>query len=299
MGTPDFAVAALEALFNAGHTIVAVYCQPPKPSGRGHQVKKTPVHVLAEKLGLEVHTPKSLRDKSEQEIFASLHLDVAVVAAYGLILPLAILSAPKFGCINIHGSLLPRWRGAAPIHRALMAGDSETGITVMQMDVGLDTGDMLIKDTLPITARTTSQSLHDDLAVMGARLIVRALDDLSKGLLHPTPQGEEGMTYAAKLSKEESKIDWNKSAAELERYIRALNPWPGCHFDLNNETIKIFLAQIITDTSGKPGTLLDDQFTVACGQDALRLLSLQRPGKTATDGASLLRGLRIPVGSRL
>jgi methionyl-tRNA formyltransferase len=299
MGTPGFAVVALEALHEAGHNIVAVYCQPPKPAGRGHQIQKTPVHLTAEALGIEVRTPKTLRDPLEQEKFKALNLDVAVVAAYGLILPQAILSAPKNGCINIHGSLLPRWRGAAPIHRAILEGDAETGITIMQMDAGLDTGAMLIKDRIPITDQTTAQSLHDDLAQMGGRLIIRALDDLSKGQLCPAPQPETGVTYASKLTRDEGKIDWTKPAFEIERQIRALNPWPGCFFLLNGETIKLLGATIIADRSGEAGTLLDDQFTIACGARALRLVSLQRPGKTATDGASLLRGLRLPVGSRL
>ena len=299
MGTPDFAVAALDALHQAGHNIVAVYCQPPKPAGRGHQIQKNPVHVLAEKLGLEVHTPKSLRGQEEQEKFAALNLDVAVVAAYGLILPQPILSVPKHGCINIHGSLLPRWRGAAPIHRAILAGDTETGITVMQMDAGLDTGAMLIKDSMPITSQTTSRGLHDAMAQMGARLIVRALDDLAQGKLAPIQQPDEGMTYAAKLTRDEGKIDWTKSAQEIERQIRALNPWPGCFFVLNNENIKILSAKIVANKTGLPGTLLDDQFTVACGKQALQLTSLQRPGKSQTDGASLLRGLRLAVGTSL
>ncbi|MGB9152735.1 MAG: methionyl-tRNA formyltransferase [Alphaproteobacteria bacterium] len=298
MGTPDFAVVALSALHDAGHKIVAVYCQPPKPAGRGQQVQKTPVHVAAEALGIEVRTPKTLRDPAEQEKFKALDLDVAVIAAYGLILPQAILSAPKNGCLNIHGSLLPRWRGAAPIQRAILAGDTETGITIMQMDAGLDTGAMLIKDSVPITDQTTAQSLHDDLAQMGGRLIMRALDDLAAGKLHATPQPESGATYASKLTREDGKIDWTKSAFEIERQMRALHPWPGCFFSLNGDIVKLLAAEIV-DKSGEAGTLLDDQFTIACGKQALRLLSLQRPGKTATDGASLLRGLRLPVGSRL
>ena len=298
MGTPDFAVTALEALHQAGHTIVAVYCQPPKPAGRGQQIQKTPVHLAAEALGIEVRTPKTLRDPAEQKKFAALALDVAVVAAYGLILPQAILSAPKQGCLNIHGSLLPRWRGAAPIQRAMLAGDSETGITIMQMDAGLDTGAMLLKDSTPITAQTTAQSLHDALAQMGSRLIVQAMEDLSAGNLRPTAQPETGSTYASKLTREDGKIDWTKPAHDIERQIRALHPWPGCVFSLNGEIIKV-LAATIVDQSGTAGTLLDDQFTVACGKQALRLVSLQRAGKTPTDGASLLRGLRMAVGTSL
>ena len=298
MGTPDFAVTALHALHQAGHDIVAVYCQPPKPAGRGQQMHKTPVHLAAEALGIPVHTPKTLRDPVEQENFAALALDVAVVAAYGLILPQAILSAPKHGCLNIHGSLLPRWRGAAPLQRAMLAGDAETGITIMQMDAGLDTGAMLLKDSIPLTPQTTAQSLHDALAQMGGRLIVQALDDLSAGKLKPTPQPESGTTYASKLTREDGKIDWTKHAQEIERQIRALHPWPGCVFLLNGEAIKLLSATVV-DASGEAGTLLDDQFTVACGAQALRLTAVQRAGKTPTDGASLLRGLRLPIGSRL
>ncbi|MDE2030536.1 MAG: methionyl-tRNA formyltransferase [Alphaproteobacteria bacterium] len=298
MGTPDFAVAALNALHDAGHDIAAVYCQPPKPAGRGHHVQKTPVHRCAEELGLEVRTPKSLRNEEEQERFRALNLDVAVVAAYGLILPKAILDAPKHGCINIHGSLLPRWRGAAPIQRAILAGDTESGITTMQMDEGLDTGAMLLRESVAITPQTTAQSLHDALATTGGRLIVQTLDDMTAGKLHPVPQPEEGVTYAAKLTREDGRIDWNKPAAEIERQLRALHPWPGCFFTLNGETIKLLAAEIV-DKTGSAGTLLDDTFTVSCGTGALRLLSVQRAGKAATDGASLLRGLRLPIGTKL
>lgn len=299
MGTPDFAVAALKALHAAGHNIVAVYCQPPKPAGRGHQVQKTPVHRAAEELGIEVRTPKSLRDPSEQKKFADLKLDVAVVAAYGLLLPQAILDAPKYGCINIHGSLLPRWRGAAPIQRALLAGDNETGITVMQMDAGMDTGAMLLKESIAITDKTNAHSLYDAMAAIGARLIVRALSDLAAGKLKALPQTEEGVTLAAKLTREDGKIDWTKPAPYIERQIRALTPWPGCFFALNGENIKVLAATIVADKKGEAGTLLDDRFTVACGAQALMLDTVQRAGKNATDGASLLRGLRLPVGTKL
>lgn len=298
MGTPDFAVTALRALHAAGHDIAAVYCQPPKPAGRGHQLQKTPVHRAAEEMGLNVHTPKTLRNAEEQEKFRALKLDVAVVAAYGLILPQAILDAPRYGCINIHGSLLPRWRGAAPIQRAILAGDAETGITIMQMDAGLDTGAMLLRDRVAITPQTTAQTLHDALADMGARLVVRALADLAAGALHAAPQPPDGATYAAKLTRDDGKIDWTTPAAAIERQLRALHPWPGCYFMLDGEVIKLLAATII-DKSGAPGTLLDDQFTVACGDRALRLDTVQRAGKAATDGASMLRGLRLPVGSLL
>ncbi len=298
MGTPDFAVAALKALRKAGHDIAAVYCQPPKPVGRGYQVKKTPVHLAAEEMGIEVRTPKTLRDPAEQEKFKELNLDVAVVAAYGLLLPKAVLEAPRLGCLNIHGSLLPRWRGAAPIQRAILAGDKESGITIMQMDEGLDTGAMLLKETVRITDKTTAQSLHDELAEVGALLIVDALGKLRAGELHPAPQPTEGVTYAAKLTRETGKIEWQKPAFELERQLRALHPWPGCFFLLDGEPVKVLAASVV-DQSGEPGALLDEAFTVACGDKALRLERVQRAGKSATDGASFLRGLRLPVGTKL
>ncbi|MDD3030186.1 MAG: methionyl-tRNA formyltransferase [Alphaproteobacteria bacterium] len=299
MGTPVFAKTALEAIYAAGHTIAAVYCQPPKPAGRGHNVHKTPVQETAEKLGLTVRFPKSLRSVEEQEKFAALNLDVAVVAAYGLILPKAVLDAPKHGCLNIHASLLPRWRGAAPIQRALLAGDAETGVTLMQMDEGLDTGAMLLKSVVPITDTTTAQSLHDVLADQGAALIVEALKTLADGKALPaTPQPDEGVCYAAKLTREDGKIDWSQSAINLERQVRALTPWPGCFFFINGEPVKLHSAAVISQ-EGSPGTLLDDQFTVACGHKALRLLTVQRAGKKAIDAPSFLRGLRMPVGTTL
>lgn len=299
MGTPDFAVPALKALHDAGHDIAAVYSQPPKPAGRGHHIKKSPAHETAEALGIPVHTPQSLRNTEEQKIFSDLNLDVAIVAAYGLILPKAILDAPKYGCINIHASLLPRWRGAAPIQRSILAGDTETGITIMQMDEGLDTGAMLLQEKTPITASTTAGSLHDELMAMGGRLIITALDGLSAGKIKPTPQPEAGVTYAAKLTRENGRINWTKSAEEIERQIRGLKPWPGCFFMMGSEAIKILSAEIISEKKGDAGTLLDDQFTVACGQQALRLTKIQRAGKNPTDGASFLRGQRIAIGTKL
>lgn len=299
MGTPDFAVVALRALHAAGHDIVAVYCQPPKPAGRGHQLQKTPVHLAAEALGLPVRHPKSLRNAEEQTAFAALKLDVAVVAAYGLILPQAILDAPRYGCLNIHGSLLPRWRGAAPLQRAILAGDSETGITIMHMDAGLDTGAMLLKGVVPITDATTTQSLHDDMATLGGRLIVEALAKLPKGELTATPQTEVGVCYAAKLTRDDGRIDWNRPAAEIERQIRALNPWPGCSFMLNGEPVKLIAAEVVSGLSGEAGCLLNQQFTVACGRDALRLLKIQKPGKPVMDAEAALRGMRLPDGTRL
>ncbi|MBK3802604.1 methionyl-tRNA formyltransferase [Azospirillum brasilense] len=309
MGTPDFAVPSLRALADAGHEVVCVYSQPPRPAGRGQQVQKSPVHRFAEERGIPVRTPKSLRNAEAQAEFAELKADAAVVAAYGLILPQPILDAPRLGCLNVHGSLLPRWRGAAPIQRAILAGDAETGITIMQMDIGLDTGAMLLKDAVPITAETTASSLHDALADMGARLIVEALDGLAAGRLTAVPQPEAGVTYAAKLTREDGRLDWTRDAAYLERQVRALTPWPGCWFDAPTPTggverIKVLKAEpapASTNDARKaaPGTLLDDRLTVACSDGAVRLTLVQRPGKAPVDGAALLRGFALPVGTSL
>ena len=296
MGTPDFAVPALRALHGAGHEVVAVYCQPPKPAGRGQSVQKTPVHHLADELGLPVRTPKTLREEGAQKELAAFQPDIIVVAAYGLILPQAVLDIPPKGCLNIHGSLLPRWRGAAPIHRAILAGDTQTGITIMRMEAGLDTGPMLLKESVPITQMTTAQSLHDTMAGLGARMIVDALSLLQQDNLFETVQPEEGVTYAAKLTREDGIIDWHKPASELERQVRALSPWPSTFFQNGDEKIKVLKAEIIDSLKGQPGELVDDQMTIACGHDALRLLLVQKAGKTPTDGASLLRGLRLSNG---
>ncbi|WP_448202680.1 methionyl-tRNA formyltransferase [Azospirillum sp. sgz302134] len=300
MGTPDFAVPSLRALVEAGHEVACVYSQPPRPAGRGQQVQKSPVHRFAEEHGIPVRTPKSLRNAEAQAEFAALKADAAVVAAYGLILPQPVLDAPRLGCLNVHGSLLPRWRGAAPIQRAILAGDAETGITIMQMDIGLDTGAMLLKDRVPITAHTTATSLHDDLAAMGARLIVEALDGIAEGRLTAEPQPEEGVTYAAKLTREDGRLDWTRDAAYVERQVRALTPWPGCWFDIRNERIKVLKAEPSPDArKAAPGTLLDDRLTIACADGAVRLTAVQRPGKAPVDGAAFLRGFALPVGSVL
>jgi methionyl-tRNA formyltransferase len=300
MGTPDFAASSLQALIDAGHDVVCVYSQPPRPAGRGHQVQRSPVQVLAEDRGIPVRTPKSLRNAEAQAEFAALDLDCAVVAAYGLILPQPILDAPRMGCLNIHASLLPRWRGAAPIQRAILAGDAETGVTIMQMDAGLDTGAMLLKDSVPITAETTAGSLHDALAKMGAGLIVRALDGLAEGRLTAEPQPDEGVTYAAKLSRDDGRLDWSQPADFIERQVRALNPWPGVWFDLGSERIKVLAAEPAQSApSAAPGTLLDDTLTVACADGAVRLIRVQRPGKAPVDGAAFLRGFNVAVGSVL
>lgn len=297
MGTPDFAVPALRALHQDGHEIVAVYCQAPKPAGRGQEVRMTPVHCcVADELGVPVCTPKTLRDAEAQKALASFAPDAIIVAAYGLILSQAVLDIPKIGCINIHGSLLPRWRGAAPIHRAILAGDTKTGITIMKMEAGLDTGPMYAMEEIPITSTTTAQSLHDEMAALGARLIVQTLPSIADGRLKPQPQPEEGVTYAAKLTREDGVVDWGQSAFAIERQVRALNPWPGAFFSSGDEKIKILKADIVEARSAAPGTLLDDQMTIACGEGSLRLLEVQRAGKKPTDGASFLRGLRVAAG---
>ncbi|MBF0325948.1 MAG: methionyl-tRNA formyltransferase [Alphaproteobacteria bacterium] len=296
MGTPDFSVPILAALIDAGHQVAAVYSQPPRPAGRGHKEQPTPVHAFAQHQGIMVRTPKSLKSEDEQQAFRDLDLDVAVVAAYGLILPLSILAAPRRGCLNVHASLLPRWRGAAPIQRAIEAGDSETGVTIMQMDQGLDTGAMLLVDRLPITAATGAQGLHDQLSEMGARLMVDALARLDQ--LVPVPQPEDGVTYARKLAKDEGKLDWARPAAELDRLVRAFTPWPGVWCEAAGERLKVLEASL-ADGAGPPGTVLDDQLTVACGQGGLRILKAQRPGKGPVATADLLRGFALPPGTRL
>jgi methionyl-tRNA formyltransferase len=298
MGTPDFSVSILESLLDAGHEVAAVYSQPPRPSGRGHKEQPSPVHAFAHARGIPVRTPKSLKSAEEQQSFAALEADAAVVAAYGLILPQAILDAPRLGCLNVHASLLPRWRGAAPIQRAIMAGDAATGITIMQMDAGLDTGAMLMSESILLLPDATAPWLHDMLAAMGARMIVAALERLDAGRLPAKPQPEDGVTYAHKLAKDEGRIDWSRPATETERKVRALNPWPGVWFDLGGERIKVLEAALVP-TGGHPGTVLDEQLTVACGKYALRPSKVQRPGKAAMTAAEMLRGHAIPKGTVL
>lgn len=299
MGTPDFAVGPLAALLEAGHEVLAVYSQPPRPAGRGHKIQLSPVHAFAESKGIEVRTPRRLRTAEDQEAFAAFGADVAVVAAYGLILPKPVLDAPRHGCINIHASLLPRWRGAAPIQHAILAGDKESGVTVMQMDEGLDTGNMLLKEAVPITDETTASSLHDALAELASRLIVDALGKLEAGTLIPTPQPEEGATYAGKLRREDGRLDWRRSAVDLERQVRALTPWPGTWF-LHGETVlKVSAAEVLAGAAGEPGEVLDDALTIACGEGALRPTRIQRPGKAPVSVADLLRGYAVPKGTRL
>lgn len=295
MGSPDFAVPALRALHAAGHDIAAVYCQPPRPAGRGQQPTPCPVQRAALALGLPVRTPERVkRDAAEHAAFAALGLDAAVVAAYGLILPPAMLAAPRRGCLNIHASLLPRWRGAAPIQAALLAGDAESGITIMQMDEGLDTGPMLLQERTPIGPATTTPALHDALAAMGARLILAALATDPPAV----PQPAEGATYAPKLTKADARLDWALPAEVLERRIRALNPWPGTGFTHQGETIRILAATCIA-AGGPAGTVLDAAGTIACGSGALRPTRLQRPGRAPLPAEAFLRGFPLPAGTRL
>lgn len=297
MGTPDFSVPILNALIEAGHDVVAVYSQPPRPAGRGQKERLSPIHAAAAGQGIEVRTPRTLKDPEDQAAFAALDLDVAVVAAYGLLLPIAILEAPRLGCINVHASLLPRWRGAAPIQRAILAGDAESGVTIMQMDVGLDTGDMLLADSVPITTETTGESLHDALSEMGAALITQALDRLADGKITPVPQPEEGVTLAPKIGRDDGRLDWSKPAEELERAVRAFTSWPGAWFTHDGERIKVLAAEVI-DGNGEPGTVKTD-LTVVCGAKALRLTRVQRAGKGPMAAADFLRGYTIPDGTKL
>lgn len=296
LGSSAFAVPALRALADAGHDIAVAYSRAPKPAGRGHRERRTPVHDLAEDLGIAVRTPKNLKSAEEAQFFSTLDLDAAVVVSYGHILPRSFLDAPVLGCINIHGSLLPRWRGAAPIHRAILAGDGETGVTIMLMDEGLDTGPMLLAESTPISSADTAASVHDRLADLGGRLVVSTLDGLVRKSIEPVAQPEEGVTYAHKLGKEEGVLDWRRPAAELERKVRALDPWPGTWFDAppeaGGERIKVLGAGLAL-ASGLPGTVTvarDGFPVVACGVGGLKLLKLQRPGKSAQSADAFLRG---------
>ena len=294
MGSPAFSVPALHALHAAGHRVVAVYAQPPRPAGRGQALRPCPVHAAAMALGLEVHTPSRLRhDVEAHAAFASLDLDVAVVAAYGLILPQPMLDAPRRGCLNIHASLLPRWRGAGPIQAAVLAGDGETGITIMQMEAGLDTGPMLLREAVPIGPRTTAAALHDTLSALGARLVVQALSGA------PAPEEQpEGATYAPKLTRESGRLDWRLDAAQLDRVVRAMVPWPGAWTVLGDEVLKVIEAQP-EPGSGMPGTVLDGRLLVGAGSGCLRLLTVQRPGRAPMAADAMLRGRPVPAGTRL
>jgi methionyl-tRNA formyltransferase len=303
MGTPVFAAVILGALIDAGHAIRAVYTQPPRPAGRGHRLRASPVQVLAEARGLSVRAPASLRDGEIRAEFAGLGADAAVVAAYGLILPAPMLAAPRLGCLNVHASLLPRWRGAAPIQRAILAGDRATGVTIMQMTEGLDTGPILLQEELLIAPDATSASLTEGLAALGARLIVAALAAAAEGRLAAQPQPEAGLTYAPRIRRDEARLDWRRPATDLERRVRAFDPWPGAFFEYDGTRIRVCAAAVAPEPHpiappAMPGTVLDDRLAIACGSGAIRLLRLQRAGRAALDPADFVRGFRFRRGSR-
>ena len=289
MGTPDFSVPVLQALVDADHEIAAVYCQPPRPAGRGKKERPSPVQLRAEALGLPVRYPASLKSAQAQAEFAALQADIAVVVAYGLILPQAILDAPKQGCLNIHASLLPRWRGAAPIHRAIMAGDKQTGVCIMQMDAGLDTGPVLLRAAVEIGAEDTTGALHNRLSQMGAALIVQALDRLPD--LVPQAQADQGVTYAAKIDKAEARVDWTQPATQVDRLIRGLSPFPGAWCDVAGERVKLLGARVVP-RSGAAGQVLGG-FTIACGDGAVEITRAQRAGKKAMAADEVLKGLDL------
>jgi len=291
MGTPEFSVPVLQALVDAGHEVVAVYCQPPRPAGRGKKDRPSPVQTRAEALGLPVRHPISLRTAEAQKEFSDLNADVAVVVAYGLILPTAVLAAPTRGCINIHASLLPRWRGAAPIHRAIMAGDEETGICIMQMDEGLDTGPVLLREATPIGAQETTADLHDRLSDMGADLIVTALSRLDD--LTARPQPDVGVTYASKIDKAEARIDWTRPAVEVDRLVRGLSPFPGAWCEIDGERVKLLRSKLC-DGTGEPGQTLGG-FRIACGEGAVEILQAQRQGKRPMSAEEFLNGTTLPA----
>lgn len=295
MGTPDFAVPTLNALVDAGHDLVAVYSQPPRPANRGKKLTPSAVHARAAELGLEVRTPVSLKGAEEQAAFAALNADVAIVAAYGLLLPQAILDAPKYGCLNVHGSLLPRWRGAAPVQRAILAGDADTGVMVMQMEAGLDTGPVRATAVTPVDRKTAGE-LTQELAQLGAGLMVEVLADM--GGYPPVAQPEDGITYARKIEKSEARLDFSQSADAVERQVRAFNPVPGAFFEFQGERYRV-LAADITEAAGEIGTVVDDQLTIACATGAIRPALIQRASKPAMPLADFLRGNRIPAGTIL
>ena len=300
MGTPDFAVPALGALHQAGHEILAAYTQPPRPAGRGYAEQRSAVHERAVRLQIPVRHPATLKNAEVQREFAALGADVAVVVAYGLILPRPILDAPRLGCVNIHASLLPRWRGAAPIQHAILAGDAETGITIMQMDEGLDTGPMLMQESIPIPPTATASGMHDLLAWAGGRMIVAALGGLAAGTLQPTPQPAAGATYAKKLTRDDGRLDWREPADALLRRVHAFDPWPGAWFEAKGERIKVLAAGLSAkDGKAAPGTVLDDAPRIQCGMGALVLTHLQRPGKAAMEAGDFLRGFPLPPGTVL
>lgn len=294
MGSPEFAVPSLNALIEAGHEVICAYTQPPRPAGRGKAAHKTAVHERADELGIEVRTPKTLRDEAEQTQFRALDADIAVVAAYGLILPAPILEAPKAGCINVHASLLPRWRGAAPIQRAILAGDEISGVTLMKMNEGLDTGPMLSRHTLDIRGKNSGEAT-EELANLGARALIEWLENPTQ----PEPQPIAGATYASKIDKAETRIDWRQSTNDIERQVRAFAPSPGAWFEAKGERLRLLEAAIGTDATGKPGEVLDDSFNIACEGGYIRPLKTQRAGRSALAPGELLRGFPIPQGTIL
>jgi methionyl-tRNA formyltransferase len=303
MGTPEFSVPALSEIVAAGHEVAAVYTQPPRPAGRGMSERKSPVHVFAESAGLNVLTPVSLKGSDEQAAFAAHGADVGIVIAYGLLLPKAILEAPAHGCLNLHGSALPRWRGAAPIQRAIMAGDAETAAMVMRMDEGLDTGPVCLGESIAIGPDMTAGELHDRMALVGAGLVVKALAALERGSMDCRPQPETGVMYARKISNDEARIDFTRPAREVHNLIRGLSPAPGAWFQVMGadgacERIKVLRAELAKG-SGAPGTMLDNALTIACGEGAVQLLQVQRAGKRPMMAAELLRGFALPAGTRV
>ena len=302
MGTPDFSVPTLDALIKAGHEVVAVYSQPPRPAGRGKKDRPSPVHQFALEQGVEARTPISLAKLEPRKAFEALNADLAIVVAYGLILGPKVLGAPKHGCLNLHGSLLPRWRGAAPIQRAIMAGDQVSGIEVMRMEQGLDTGPVCLSARTELTQDMTAGELHDDLMLRGADLMIEALARLQQGTLTCTPQPEQGITYASKIEKSETRINWSQSASDVHNHIRGLSPFPGAWFEWQvngkKERIKV-LRSSVREGNGSPGTLLDDQLLVACDEGAVQLVELQRAGKRPMLASDLLRGLKMPSGQTL
>lgn len=298
LGTPDFAVPTLSELAAAGHEIACVYAQPPAPRGRGQAMRPSPVQAFAERLGLRVRTPASMRDPAEIEAFQALELDAAVVVAFGQILPHEVLEAPRLGCFNLHASLLPRWRGAAPIQRAIMAGDTHTGVQVMRMSEGLDEGPVLLSETVRIDALDTAGSLHDRLAAVGAHLAPRALAAIERGAAVETPQPEEGVTYAKKIRPKETRIDWARPAVDVDRKIRGLSPFPGTWFMAEGKRVKALLSRV-EEADGEPGEVLDEGLLIACGEGAVRLLRAQREGRSAQDADAFLRGFPLKAGTRL
>ncbi len=303
MGTPAFSIPLLKQIVAKGHEVVGVYTRPPQPSGRGMALRKSPVHELAEELAIPVFTPKSFKDPKDVATFQDLHADVGVVAAYGLILPKAVLEAPRFGCLNLHASLLPRWRGAAPIHRAIMAGDAETGVMAMKMEQGLDTGPVAAQARVKIEPDMTTGELHDELSSIGADLMTDSLERLSRGELTFTPQSEEGVTYAHKIEKSEARIDWARPARELHNLVRGLSPFPGAFFEADfgrgPERVKVLRARLDQGAAGAPGAALDDDGLIACGEGALRLLRVQRAGKAEMSAEEFLRGCKLAQGDAL